>query len=397
MRKSIVLLIFFLALNPLFSQCPPSATKNVHVVQRGETLSSLSRKYKISVENLLAWNNRRSTDVLETCTQLWVAKPKTAAAVPVQKQVEKQAELPAEKPVEHSADPQSESKPFQFYVKQSGGQHIVQYGETVENLARLYGYTSERFREFNGLSANVGVRPGMVLRSTDCEYAPAFSQNSTPVKTPTPVPATSDPKPTEYQNPISNSTQPPAYQQPTPQAAVPSGSTGMTSEEMQMVNEINLLRSNPVGYIPYVEEYIQYMRTEGEFGGSIATAQELIDVLRGTPSLSILQPAECVYQAAKKHGQDQLRAGTTNHQGSDGSWPWDRILKECKDFQDGNENLVGGPSDVRRAVILLVVDDGIPNRGHRETLLNPHWKYVACYKIGEVGGMPNCWIQNFAM
>ena len=65
-------------------------------------------------------------------------------------------------------------------------------------------------------------------------------------------------------------------------------------------------------------------------------------------------------------------------------------------MQDGNENLVGGPDDIRRAVILLLVDDGIPNRGHRKALLNPAWKYVACHKVGTIGSMPNSWIQNFA-
>ena len=62
---------------------------------------------------------------------------------------------------------------------------------------------------------------------------------------------------------------------------------------------------------------------------------------------------------------------------------------------DGNENLVGGPADVREAVILLLVDDGIPSRGHRKTLLNKDWQYGATYKIGKVGYMPNCWVQKF--
>jgi len=64
-------------------------------------------------------------------------------------------------------------------------------------------------------------------------------------------------------------------------------------------------------------------------------------------------------------------------------------------MQDGNENLVGGPASVREAVIILLIDEGIANRGHRKTLLNPNWKYAAAFKIGQVGGMPNCWVQKF--
>ena len=39
--------------------------------------------------------------------------------------------------------------------------------------------------------------------------------------------------------------------------------------------------------------------------------------------------------------------------------------------------------------------DEIESRGHRRTLLDPNWRYVACYKIGQVGTMPNSWVQNF--
>jgi uncharacterized protein YkwD len=117
--------------------------------------------------------------------------------------------------------------------------------------------------------------------------------------------------------------------------------------------------------------------------------------LRKTPRLSTLQPLQCLYVAARKHGNDQRKRGATDHQGSDGSWPWDRVLRECSDLKDGNENLVGGPANIRRAVILLLVDDGIEGRGHRKTTLNPDWKYVACHKMGTIGDMPNCWVQQY--
>ena len=169
----------------------------------------------------------------------------------------------------------------------------------------------------------------------------------------------------------------------------------MKSEELSMIDEINLVRGNPAGYIPYIEEYIRKIE-RGEGFGSVATCQELIRELRNTPTLSILEPTECLYQAARNHGEDQRPTGSTDHVGTDGSYPWDRVLKSCPHLTDGNENLVGGPSSVREAVILLLVDDGIPNRGHRRTMLNKDWKYVACYKIGQVGQMPNSWVQKYA-
>ena len=171
----------------------------------------------------------------------------------------------------------------------------------------------------------------------------------------------------------------------------------------EMIDEINLLRQNPSGYVPYVQEYIMSMEKEIQKDPSMAnmyldeisTAYELIKTLRITDPLSTLRPHEGVYDAAKIHGQDLRKNTQFGHIGSDGSYPWDRIIKAAPDLSDGNENLVGGPYEVRQAVILLLVDAGIPDRGHRKTLLNPHWSFIACHELGQIGTMPNCWIQNF--
>ncbi len=177
----------------------------------------------------------------------------------------------------------------------------------------------------------------------------------------------------------------------------------MTSQEKDMIKEINLVRSNPKGYIPIVENYIKQQEAslENMISGQkyvkdeIKTAKELIKELKKTPSVSILLPHEGVYKAAKKHGQEGKRKGSLNHVGNDGLWPWDRIKKYAK-LGNGGENLVGGLSNVRESVLLLLVDSGIEGRGHRKALLNPQWKYVACYYVGTVGDMPHYWVQNFA-
>ncbi|NJN33298.1 MAG: hypothetical protein HC817_02635 [Saprospiraceae bacterium] len=176
-----------------------------------------------------------------------------------------------------------------------------------------------------------------------------------------------------------------------------SASTTMSTEENEMVREINLVRSNPSGYIRHVENYIADLKKNGDMGNSIQTAYELIEELKRTPPLSTLQPLQCIYLAARAHGEDQRRMNDTNHEGSDGSWPWDRVKRACPQLTDGNENLVGGPSNIRKAVLLLLVDDGIEGRGHRVTMLRPDWKYVACHKMGTIGTMPNCWVQKFGM
>jgi len=177
----------------------------------------------------------------------------------------------------------------------------------------------------------------------------------------------------------------------------------LTGREKKMLLEINIIRCNPAGYVPIVEAYIneQEASMKDMISGqdwvkdSIATCHELIEQLKTTPRLSILKPHAGVFKAAKLHGDEGKAKNDLGHQGSDGSWPWDRVLRHAPELNDGNENLVGGPKGVKKSVMLLLVDSGIPNRGHRTTMLNPGWKYCACYEVGQVGNMPNYWVQKY--
>ena len=113
--------------------------------------------------------------------------------------------------------------------------------------------------------------------------------------------------------------------------------------------------------------------------------------------LSILQPDSGIYLAARKHATDQhTHEWKLSHVGTDGSHPWDRILKYSPSMSDGNENIgmIGGTASVRDIVILLLVDAGIPGYGHRYNILDPHWTHAAC--TGEnYKSMYYWWLQEF--
>jgi uncharacterized protein YkwD len=150
----------------------------------------------------------------------------------------------------------------------------------------------------------------------------------------------------------------------------------MKQIEREMIAEINLVRSDPAGYVKYLDYYhdlaklnlkhfgkgtrsyslsVVYERTNrGErkkkedtvwsyqYEEEVHAIESLIKDLNNTPPLSILQPDRGIYEAARKQGLDQDRHNwKLGHQGSDGSWPWDRILKYSPQMITGNENLAG--------------------------------------------------------
>lgn len=180
------------------------------------------------------------------------------------------------------------------------------------------------------------------------------------------------------------------------------GAAFLTAREKEMVQEINLMRSDPAAYVKHINDYIAQVKEDekngtgfGNAAEEIATANELIAELKKVGTLSVLETHEGIHKAAIAHGKDGKSKGSLDHKGSDGSMPWDRVRKYAPDCKDGNENLVGGSPSVREAVILLLVDSGISNRGHRKTLLDKRWKYVSCHEVGKVGDMPYYWIQKF--
>jgi hypothetical protein len=205
----------------------------------------------------------------------------------------------------------------------------------------------------------------------------------------------------------------------------------MKDSEKAMILEINLLRSNPKGYIVYINEYLAAARKNPEKAGSgqmkysLTFNYELVDgveklksidttwldkpesdaeaaaslrkELDTTGPLPLLRPDKGIYEAVKSYARDQdAHSWTLKHVGSDGSWPWDRIRKFSPDMQEGNENIASRFPEptVRQIVIQLLIDTGIPGYGHRANLLDPRWTHVACYDAGLKNGMYR-WLQNF--
>lgn len=176
----------------------------------------------------------------------------------------------------------------------------------------------------------------------------------------------------------------------------------LSAIEKEMIKEINLFRSNPKGYIAYIKAHVAVINSKKQTYGplsnyneDIMAAEELIQELEKVGPLSMLRPHKGVYKAARSHGQDIFKRGSGGHQGSDGSFPWDRVRKYAKDLKHGNENLVAGKETARQALILLLVDAGIEDRGHRKVLLDPSWNYIACYYLPQMNEFKHYWVQNF--
>ena len=163
--------------------CGASAERGYHLVQKGETLYAISRKYGASVAQIQEWNALQNSTI-KPCMAIRVDEsgaPNPAVVSNTPAPAPKPAPAPITKPAPTPA-PVSTPAPVDTYTEKSATSgngtdmkwldqdagHTVAAGETVANLAARYGYTEERFRYINGFGRNETLRIGQQLRTTDC-------------------------------------------------------------------------------------------------------------------------------------------------------------------------------------------------------------------------------------
>jgi uncharacterized protein YkwD len=152
--------------------------------------------------------------------------------------------------------------------------------------------------------------------------------------------------------------------------------------EKDVVLEMNKVRTNPKKYAElYIQPQLKYYNGKNySVPGQItivtqegATAvNNCITALSGAGSAVILRPEKGLSLAAKDHVADQSRTGQTGHNGSDRGTPETR-MKKYGVFSGSwtlGENIAYGMTTGRDIVCGLLIDDGVPNRGHRTNIMN---------------------------
>ena len=81
-----------------------------------------------------------------------------------------------------------------------------------------------------------------------------------------------------------------------------------------------------------------------------------------------------IWKASRDHTLDTGPQNITGHTGSDGSQPFDRAKRYCDSISSFGENLSYGRHTAIDVLSQLIIDDGVPSRGHRANIFNPDWE-----------------------
>jgi LysM repeat protein len=138
--------------------CSLVAQEGQHVVQRGENVYSIARRYGIAVTKLRSWNSL-STDVIQPCTALKVVAPPKPIEQPSMAMARtNDVPMSYNKVVKPTVQTKTVTKYETKYVtkivceaKAREGEHIVQQGENLSAVAKLYNVSASELRSWNKL------------------------------------------------------------------------------------------------------------------------------------------------------------------------------------------------------------------------------------------------------
>jgi uncharacterized protein YkwD len=165
--------------------------------------------------------------------------------------------------------------------------------------------------------------------------------------------------------------------------------------QAQMFKYINLARQFPSYFISIIDKQLQLFINERE----LPIDQEIIyetnegqkawkeakAFLTKQTSLEPFLHHPGLNSAAKDHATDLAKSGIFGHTGSDKSTFSERILRYCKKGQGAMAEIIGadfyleGRNNAEMTVLGLIIDDGVPDRGHRKTIFNPDYHFIGCH------------------
>jgi uncharacterized protein YkwD len=160
----------------------------------------------------------------------------------------------------------------------------------------------------------------------------------------------------------------------------------LSATEKEVVFEINKLRAAPGRYadfylVPKRGNYsgklykrpgqVDIMTAEG-----VRALEECISQLKKLKSSNPLLPSPGLSRAAKDHASDQAETGGIGHTGKDGSSAENRMNRYGRWAGMAGENISYGHDKAQEIVFQMLVDDGVPSRGHRRSLMQSAFRFI---------------------
>ncbi|MEM8526217.1 MAG: LysM peptidoglycan-binding domain-containing protein [Bacteroidota bacterium] len=140
-----------------------SANDDMHIVAKGETLFRIAKKYGVTVNQIKDWNNLNSNTIF-VGNKLYVSAPNAVRDEGTFVDRGGNSSTPVTTAPDRNRNTNIAITDFDSQAEY----HILKRGETLAGVARLYGFTEEKFRQMNNIFPNETLPIGYRLRTSDC-------------------------------------------------------------------------------------------------------------------------------------------------------------------------------------------------------------------------------------
>ncbi|QQD18985.1 CAP domain-containing protein [Spongiibacter nanhainus] len=172
--------------------------------------------------------------------------------------------------------------------------------------------------------------------------------------------------------------------------------TYLSPMERRVILHLNMLRSDPGRYArEFIEPRIKYYQrniyrppwTPEYYGGTltkegVSALREAIKDLSAAPPVGLLMPSKGLAMAARDHARDKARHGGMSHTDSRGRELDTRVEQYGYWYKRIAENISYGRDAAVDNIVGLLIDDGVPSRGHRKSLITADFKKVGVAMAG---------------
>jgi len=151
------------------------------------------------------------------------------------------------------------------------------------------------------------------------------------------------------------------------------------SLDEDVLHELNLARTQPQAYARALQDAAGRSRASGAYDDP-AAYEEAVRFLQRQPALPPLGSDAALEGAALQHADYQGPQGGFGHEGAGGESLGDRLRRHGAYAMMAAEDISYGYANPREVVLQLIVDAGVPSRGHRANIFNPAFREagVAC-------------------
>ena len=112
--------------------------------------------------------------------------------------------------------------------------------------------------------------------------------------------------------------------------------------------------------------------------------------------LPIVEPNALLTKATQEHAYDLVHNQKgISHSSSDGR-SFQQRMKDAGITKCAGENILEGNKDALKAIIMLLIDQGVPDKGHRRALLNPSFNLMGCTILAKSKGEEHILVQLFS-